>query len=108
MRLRKSYSNEGHVKEDIRKVLNELCPYISYYSPVSGGFGTHGIADFVVCAYGAYLEIEAKLAPEKPTGRQADHGREIVLAGGNYIVITQLNVAVLHKFIVKRYSVCPY
>jgi Holliday junction resolvase len=53
---------EGVVKRDIKRWLKERGVW--FYMPVSNGMGTMGIPDFICCAAGRFLAIEAK-APGK-------------------------------------------
>ena len=53
---------EGKVKEEIKKVLKKTG--IWYYMPVQNGMGVVGIPDFMCCADGKFIGVEAK-APGK-------------------------------------------
>lgn len=57
-----SSTPEGRVKAGIKKVLDAWG--IWYFMPVSNGMGKVGVPDFICCARGLFLGIEAK-APGK-------------------------------------------
>jgi hypothetical protein len=57
---------EGWVKQDIKKVLARYTP-LWYFMPTAGAHGKAGIPDFIICANGKMLTIEAKAEGNKPT-----------------------------------------
>jgi hypothetical protein len=78
---------EGRVKVAVRKVLNKHG--IWYFMPVAGGFGVHGIPDFICCMGGRFLAIETK-APGKigdTTANQKRVLKEIQMHEGLVLVV---------------------
>lgn len=73
---------EGKVKAAIKKALKEAG--IWFYMPVQNGMGRVGIPDFICCAAGKFVGIEAK-APGKGDNVTANQRRvhdDICSAGG--------------------------
>lgn len=59
-----------------------------YYSmPVPGTLGESGVADFVVCYLGSYIEIEAKSEKGSQRGIQKAHEKVIRASDGKYILV---------------------
>lgn len=84
---------EGRVKAKVKKVLDSYGDRIWYFLPVSGGFGKHGIPDFIVCAYGHFIGIECKAdATKKPTKLQQFTLSAIAQADGTTLVIHKDNI----------------
>ena len=81
---------EAKVKKRVRAALKELYAY--YAMPVTGGYGTSGVPDFLVCWRGLFFGIECKANGNKPTPLQGNNMRSIREAGGHTIVIDEDNV----------------
>ena len=78
---------EGRVKADIKKWLKARG--IWFFMPVGNGMGVVGIPDFICCAKGEFLAIEAK-APGKRGNTTPNQQRvlfEISAAGGISLVV---------------------
>ena len=78
---------EGRVKAAIKKTLAEA--NVWYYMPIQNGMGRTGIPDFICCADGVFLAIEAK-APGKQDNLTPNQQRvhdEIRKADGAVVVI---------------------
>jgi len=73
-----------------------------YFKPVSAGYGTHGIPDYVCCVEGWFLGVECKgLDGQLPTVLQhACHDR-ITSAQGVIFIATPGTLAALEHLIVK-------
>jgi hypothetical protein len=71
---------ESKVKEKIKALLKKHSVW--YYLPVSMGMGQHGIPDFICCAKGKFLGIEAKAEGKVPTALQVMQMNKIEAAGG--------------------------
>lgn len=71
---------EGRVKEMIKRWCKKRGYW--YFIPVSGGYGKHGIPDFIICAEGRFIGVEAKAPGGEPTARQQFVLNEINEAGG--------------------------
>jgi hypothetical protein len=88
---------EGKVKADIKKLLKERG--IWFFMPVQNGMGVVGIPDFICCAGGAFLSIEAK-APGKADNLSPNQQRvrgEILQHGGFHLVVD--DVLALEQFL---------
>lgn len=81
---------EGKVKDKVKKVLKELGAY--YTMPATGGYGSSGAPDFIVCLDGMFFGIECKAGKNEPTLLQMKHLTEIRDAGGKGFVINEANV----------------
>lgn len=77
---------EGKVKARITALLKSYKP-VWYFMPVAGEFGQCGVPDYIICANGAFVAVEAKaingrLTPLQTlqlTGVQAANGLQLVV-----------------------------
>jgi uncharacterized protein (DUF488 family) len=81
---------EGKVKEVVKKFLKEKGIY--YIMPATGGYGSSGAPDIVVCHKGKFYGLEVKSGENKPTALQMDNLSRIEKNGGYAIVINESNV----------------
>jgi uncharacterized protein (DUF488 family) len=81
---------EGKVKEVVKKFLKEKGIY--YIMPATGGYGSSGAPDIVVCHKGKFYGLEIKSGANKPTALQMDNLDRIEKNGGYAIVINESNV----------------
>lgn len=79
---------ESQFKEKV-KVSLKKCPKLHFFK-VSDRF-TAGIPDFLVCHKGNFVGLELKIDDRKVTEIQMHFGRQILLAGGRYIVLRYIN-----------------
>ncbi len=91
---------EGKVKKKVREVLNKLGCY--YTMPMTGGYGSSGAPDFLVCYQGRFIGIECKANGNKPTELQLKNLRHIESCGGAAYVVDETNVDRLHAHLVKE------
>lgn len=75
---------EGRVKAKINKVLEKHGAY--KFMPVQTGYGTKTL-DYLICAGGYFIAIEAKRPGKEPTKKQELTAREIRAAGGVVFMI---------------------
>lgn len=85
-----SATPESRVKTAVKRVLVQHGAY--YVMPVSNGMGAHGVPDFMVCAYGRFIGIEAKAGTNLPTHLQISNLRQIDETGGIALVINETNI----------------
>ena len=94
---------EGKVKNAIKKVLKEQG--IWYYMPVQNGMGVVGIPDFICCAVGKFIAIEAK-APGKADMLTANQKRvrdQLLDAAGWHLVVDDVDyLKAMLEIILKR------
>ncbi len=81
---------EGKVKEVVKKFLKEKGIY--YIMPATGGYGSSGAPDIVVCHKGKFYGLEVKSGANKPTALQMDNLNRIEKNGGYAFVINESNV----------------
>lgn len=86
---------EARVKLKIRKILDEAGAY--YAMPIGTGYGNSGVPDFLVCANGRFIGIEAKAGKGKTTALQEAHLSRIRGAGGTAVVINEDNIHTLKE-----------
>lgn len=79
-------TEEGKVKKEINKVLDKFGDKIYRFMPVPYGFGQSSL-DYLICAGGSFVAIEAKAGGEVPTSLQEEKIRLIKAAGGKVFVI---------------------
>lgn len=92
---------EAKVKKGIRRVLDRHG--IWYFMPAANGFGKVGIPDFICCAAGKFLAIEAKAPGKKAntTANQDARINEIIAHQGVAIVVDDPQE--LETFLNERY-----
>lgn len=88
---------EAKVKAKVRAILKELGAY--YTMPVTGGFGTSGAPDFLVCLGGRFVGIECKAGKGKTTALQEKNLEDITKAGGLALVINEINLPELKELL---------
>lgn len=86
---------ERVVKDKVRKLLDELGCY--YVMPVTGGYGTQGAPDFLVCHRGRFIGIETKAGKGRTTTLQELNLSKIRNAGGVALVIYEDDIERLKK-----------
>lgn len=79
-----SVTPEGKIKREINKLLDKYGCY--RFMPVPTRFGKKTI-DYLVCAGGYFLGVEAKAPGKEPTGLQEITLEQIHQAGGMIIVV---------------------
>jgi Holliday junction resolvase len=76
-----------------KKVVAELKRFGTYYFyPVTGGYGSSGVPDIIVCYRGRFVAIECKSGKNKPTDLQQKNLRDISKSGGIALVINEENI----------------
>lgn len=88
---------EGKVKAKVKKVLKALGAY--YVMPATGGYGSSGAPDFLVCYNGRFVGIECKAGDNQPTALQNENLLNIRNAGGWGLVINEKNVGELEELL---------
>lgn len=81
---------EKKVKKKVRALLDELGAY--YVMPVTGGYGSQGAPDFLVCLKGKFVGIETKAGKGKTTALQDLNLQKIRDAGGVALVIYETDI----------------
>lgn len=88
---------EAKVKAKIKKILKDHGVY--YAMPMGTGYGNAGIPDFLCCANGKFLAIEAKAGKGTTTALQEKNLREIREAGGIALVVNETNIEELASWL---------
>lgn len=88
---------EAKVKKKVRALLETHGAY--YAMPMTGGYGSSGVPDFLVCHKGRFIGIECKANGGKPTALQLNNMKRIELAGGTAVVINEDNMNDLVKLL---------
>lgn len=88
---------EAKVKKKVRTLLETHGAY--YAMPMTGGYGSSGVPDFLVCHHGRFIGIECKANGGKPTALQLTNMKRIELAGGTAVVINEDNLNQLEKLL---------
>jgi hypothetical protein len=76
---------ERNVKNEVKKILKSYG--VMWFMPQAGAFGKSGIADFVCCCNGNYLEIETKSETGRQSKLQKKHNDDVLSAGGDYLIV---------------------
>jgi pantoate kinase len=88
---------ESKVKDKIKATLKKHGIY--YAMPIGTGYGNSGVPDFLCCAAGHFLAIEAKAGKGKTTALQDKHLSQIKAQGGTALVINETNLGDLETFL---------
>lgn len=88
---------EKRLKAVVRKLLDELQAY--YVMPVTGGYGTQGAPDFLVCHKGRFIGIETKAGRGRTTALQELNLKRIREAGGVAVVVYEDDIDMLRKLL---------
>ena len=86
---------EAKVKKQIRALLDEAAVY--YAMPIGTGYGNSGVPDFLICAGGRFIAVEAKAGKGKTTALQDMHLEKIRRCGGQAMVINETNLHLLRE-----------
>lgn len=84
---------EGRVKADIDAILDSI--HIYYFKPTTFGLGKSGNPDYICCAGGLFVTIEAKAEGEVPRLLQVYTMQQIREAGGVTLVVNPNNIHML-------------
>ena len=90
---------ESKIKAKIKKLLVEHNVY--YAMPIGSMFGNSGVPDFLCCAKGRFLAIEAKAGKGRTTALQEKHLKDIRDAGGVALVVNEDNLDELKELLCK-------
>ena len=90
---------ERKVKDKVKKVLKELGAY--YAMPATGGYGSSGVPDFLVCYQGRFIGLECKANGGKTTALQEKNLYDIRKNGGTAFVVDETNVGDLRDLLVE-------
>jgi hypothetical protein len=88
---------EAKVKDKVKKALKGMGAY--YAMPATGGYGTSGVPDFLVCYEGKFIGIECKANGNTPTALQMKNLRDIESCKGVAMVIDETNVHLTEQLI---------
>ena len=90
---------ERKVKDKVKKVLKELGAY--YAMPATGGYGSSGVPDFLVCYRGRFFGLECKANGGKTTALQEKNLEDIRKNHGIAFVVDEANVGDLRDLLVE-------
>lgn len=90
---------ESKVKDKIKKILKQHGVYFTM--PIGTGYGNAGVPDFLCCVppRGGFLAIEAKANGNKTTALQDRHIDEILVRGGEAVVIDENELTTLEELL---------
>lgn len=97
--VKRAAVTEAWVKKKIKDILKANGIWYFMPSASTGGYGTAGVPDFICCAYGKFLAIEAKANGGKPTDLQHAQIKKIRAARGYAIVIDETRLDTLAKLL---------
>jgi pantoate kinase len=90
---------ESKVKDKIKAILKKHGVY--YAMPIGTGYGNSGVPDFLCCAAGHFLAVEAKAGKNPTTALQDKHLGQIKAQGGTALVINETNINELDELLEK-------
>ena len=93
---------EGEVKDQVRKVLDEMGAY--YFFPAANGYGRTGIPDVIACVGGHFVGIECKAGSKQPTALQQRELDNIEKAEGTGILVNADNISNLKNILENAYE----
>lgn len=90
---------ESKVKDKIKKILKQHGVYFTM--PIGTGYGNAGVPDFLCCVppRGGFLAIEAKANGGKTTALQDKNIDEILVRGGEAVVIDENGLVTLEELL---------
>ena len=97
-----SRTPEKKVKDAVVKILKSYGAYYCY--PQTGGYGSSGVPDILVCFCGYFVAIECKAGNNKPTELQQFNLQKISDNGGISLVINENNIADVEEVMFLCYS----
>lgn len=86
---------EAKVKKVVRRLLDDIGAY--YVMPVTGGYGSQGAPDFLVCHCGKFIGIETKAGKGKTTLLQELNLQKIRDAKGIAMVVYESDIDALKE-----------
>ena len=89
---------ESKVKARIVRLLKKYGAY--YFFPQTGGYGSSGIPDIIICYYGLFIAIECKAGNNKPTALQKLQLEKIVAAEGIATVVNEKNIGDVEELLI--------
>ena len=95
---------EGEIKDQVRKVLDEMGAY--YFFPAANGYGRTGIPDVIACVGGHFIGIECKAGSKQPTTLQQRELDNIEKAEGTSILVNADNINNLKNILENAYERC--
>lgn len=95
--MRKTHTNESHVKQDVKELLDASQWF--WFMPPANGFGAAGISDFIAVKRGTFMAIETKFGSNKPTAMQVGFLNSIRAADGFAFVVNEKNLEWLAAFL---------
>jgi hypothetical protein len=92
---------EGYSKLAVKEVFERHRHDLWWYMPVSGGYGQHGIPDYIVCCCGLFLAVECKAEKGKLSALQIMQLTRITDAAGVALVVWGTDVMELEAWITR-------
>ena len=89
----KTYSNEGDVKAEVKRILKEQGFF--YWMPAANGYGMQGVSDFCAIKDGVFFAIETKFGKGKLTANQLGFLNQIEKKRGRTLLVNEKNIEVL-------------
>ena len=93
---------EGEIKDQVRKVLDEMGAY--YFFPAANGYGRTGIPDVIACVSGHFVGIECKAGSKQPTALQQRELDNIEKAEGTGLIVNADNISNLKNILENAYD----
>jgi hypothetical protein len=93
---------EGEIKDQVRKVLDEMKAY--YFFPAANGYGRTGIPDVIACVGGHFVGIECKAGSKQPTALQQRELDNIEKAEGTGLVVNADNIGNFKNILENAYE----
>ena len=93
---------EGEIKDQVRKVLDEMGAY--YFFPAANGYGRTGIPDVIACYRGHFIGIECKAGSKQPTALQQRELNNIEKAEGTGLAVNADNIGNLKNILETKYA----
>ena len=91
--MRQSYSKEGHVKDDVKAILDKHGWF--WFMPPANAYGKSGISDFIAIRgpdQTIFMAIETKFGTNKPTAMQIGFLNSVRAEGGFAFVVSDRNI----------------
>lgn len=84
------FANEGHVKKQIKKLLDAHDWF--WWMPAGSAFGSTGVSDFCAIKQGTFMAVEAKFGKNHATAMQVAYVNSIRQADGFGFYVNETNL----------------
>lgn len=94
--MAKVFNKEGHVKEEVKRLLTQHKWF--WWMPAAFSYGQVGVSDILALRHGVFLAIETKFGSRKPTALQRNFLKKVAEQDGLAFVVTEKTIEVFREW----------